>query len=149
MLKFKVLQSNQCFMSSILRIDGETHNFFASVPVLLILFIQFSTMALYAVRISIDSHDFTTRLTAILMLVAMGQATAMFLNVGVNMQKISALYQTLQSIVGEEGIFFVCFRLNLAGIDSRYFTNTLTTQLSLIYSGWCVCVILIYSVVLG
>lgn len=104
-------------MSSIFRIDvakqdnrwtKSTHVFFGSVPVLLIFFTLFGTLASCAMRIFMESYDFTTRLTAMLMFVALSQANTLFLNIAVNMEKLSALYQTLQSIVNA-GIIRFCF----------------------------------------
>lgn len=112
MSKFRILQSNQRFMSLLLHVDvakGDnrrtklSNGFFASMRVLLILFISFASLLMCAVRVSMQSYDFTTRLTAALLFVALAQATTMFVNIGVNIQKITNLYQTLQSIVDNEG----------------------------------------------
>ena len=114
MVKFKVLQSNQRFLSSILRVDIEsqksestksTANFFTSIPVKLILLILFNIALLCAVRMCNQSYDFTARLTAALVFIAMCQAIMIFLSMGSNVKKIVALYQTFQTIVDDEGLF--------------------------------------------
>lgn len=120
MEKFKVLQNNRRFMSSILRIDVEqktnpwmksADNFFTSIPVLLILFILFSIVVSSAVRMQNNSYDFTARLTAALLFIAMFQAIIVLLNMGLNIQKIAALFATLQTIVDSEGIWALGFGL--------------------------------------
>ena len=117
MQKFKVLQSNQRFTSSILRIDIEQKRnpwmrsidkFFTSIPVQLILFILFSILISGAVRVHNKSYDFTVRLAAILGSILMLQAFTVFLDMGVNMQKIATLYQKLQAIVDGVGMAFLC-----------------------------------------
>lgn len=115
MIEFKVLQNNQRFMSSILRIDVEQEKnpwmksadeFFTSFPVLLILFGLFSLLVASAVRMHNNSYDFTARLVAALLLIAMCQAIIIFLSIGVHIKKIVALYHTLQTITDNEGLIF-------------------------------------------
>lgn len=111
--KFQVLQNNRRFMSSILRIDIEQKNdarlksadkFFTSVPVLLILFVLSSALLSSAVQMHSNSHDFTVRLAAALVLIAMCQAFIVLLDMGLNMKDIVTLYRKLQTIVDREGI---------------------------------------------
>lgn len=112
MVTFKVLQSNQRFMSSILRIDvakqkkqfiDSSIGFYSSIPVLLICLNLFGALVSSAVRMSNKSYDFTTRMTAAMTLITMCQTFTIFLNIDLNMQKIAALYQTLQTVVDNEG----------------------------------------------
>lgn len=112
MSKFTVLQNNQRFLSSILRIDVEqkkhprmksTDQFFKSIPVHLILIILFSLAASSAVRTHNSSYDFTVRLAASLIFIAACQVIVIFLAIGKNVQTIVALYRTLQAIVDSEG----------------------------------------------
>lgn len=118
MTKFKVLQSNQRFMSSFLRINMEpqkshstksTGKFFTSIPVNLILLILINILSSCVVKICNSSYDFTARLTAALLVIAMSQSIMIFLSIGFNLQKIVALSQTFQAIVDGEGI---CIQLS-------------------------------------
>lgn len=113
-----VFQNNRHFMSSILRIDVEqkrnqwmksTDKFFESIPVLAILFIMCSAAISNAVRMHNDSYDFTDRLAASLMLIAMSQAITIFLSMGMHMKTIVTLYRTLQAIVDRAGTVFLRF----------------------------------------
>lgn len=115
MAKFKVLEHNQRFLSTKLRIDvdgkRETHlkspdRFFTSTPVLLIAFVLFSVLTSAAVKMSVQSNNFKVRLAAALVAIATFQAITIFLNMSSNMQKIVELYQTLQSIVDNAGMRF-------------------------------------------
>lgn len=108
MSKFKALQTSRRFMSSILRIDIEhkddrwmkfSNRFFKSIPVHLILFIQFSALISSVVKILNQSNGFTVRLAATYVFIALSQAITMFLNTGVHLNKIVALYRTLQTTV--------------------------------------------------
>lgn len=110
--KFKILQANRWFMTSILRIDMEqqnnrwtksTNRFFASYSGLLILSILCGVLISSIVRASTDSLAFTSRLTAFMTIVAMCQAITIFLNTGMNMQNLTDLFQMLQTIVDDEG----------------------------------------------
>lgn len=100
-------------MSSILRLDIEqknnrwtifSHKFFTSIPVLLMLVVLVSVLISSAVKISIQSNGFTVRLAATLVFIVISQATTIFLNSVINMQKIVGLYRTLQAIVDSEGM---------------------------------------------
>lgn len=111
MLKFKVLLSNQWFLSLICGIGVEKLNskseksvskFSSSIPVYLILFTLVYILLSSAVSAYNDSFDFTVRLTAVSITIAISQAIAMFLNMGANVPKILALYQTLKEIVDGE-----------------------------------------------
>lgn len=119
MSEFKVLRSNQRFISSILRVDVEpqqnqsikfTNKFFESIPVFLVLFTLFSVLISCAVRIFYESYDFAVKLTAAIGFIALCQAITIFLSLGVNFEMITTLYQTLQAIVDGDGTesFFVC-----------------------------------------
>lgn len=112
MAKFKVLQNNRRFLSSMLRIDIEQKNdaqlksadkLFTSIRLTLILFFVFSILISSAVRMHNDSYDFTVRLSAFYVFIAIFQEITIFIDMGANMQKILALYRTLQQIVGSEG----------------------------------------------
>lgn len=102
-------------MSSILGIDVEKENngwmksinqFFKSIPVLWILFILFSVLVSSAVRIQNSSYDFTTKLNAALILIAISESIIILLNIGAHVKNTGDLYQTLQVIVDNEGIAF-------------------------------------------
>lgn len=118
--KFKVLQRNR-FMSSIFRIDINQQNspsmngLFATIPVVLIFFTLFGTWVSCAVRISNESYDFTARLTALSIIIALSQAATMFTNIGMTMTNLAALYQTLQTIVDNEGIKLIEFSFEFNG----------------------------------
>lgn len=112
MKKFTVLQNNRRFMSSVLRVYVElkkdarlksADKFFTAIPVLLIFFILFSILLSSAVRIHNISYDFTVRLSAAMILIAVCQAISILLDMGLNMQNIVALYRKLQAIVDAEG----------------------------------------------
>lgn len=120
MAKFKVLQNNQRFLSSVLRIDVERKNdarlksadsFFTSTPVLSMLFIFVSVFISNAVRILNSSYDFTDRLAAALLFIGMCQTITIFLSTGVNMPKSLDLYQALQEIVEGEGESYSIFKI--------------------------------------
>lgn len=122
MEKFKVLQNNQRFMSSILRVNVEpgknpwmksVDTFFTSIPVLWMLFILFGIVISSAVRMHNNSYDFTSRLTAALVFIAMSQAFIILLNMCMKMKNIIALYRTLQAIVNGEGIYDIFYLKSL------------------------------------
>lgn len=108
MAKFEILQNNQRFMSSILRINVEQQkkdptkladNFLSSISVRMILLILFSTVVSCTVRMTSSSYDFTVRSIAALALVSTCQAITICKSMNVHSQKTVTLYQTLQAIV--------------------------------------------------
>lgn len=113
MSDFKVLQNNQRSMSTILRINFEqrnnrwmksTNEFFTSIPILLILFIQFISLVISAFTLHNNSYDFSTKSAYALAIIALSQAITILLNMGLYMQKTVDLYHTLQAIVDSEGM---------------------------------------------
>lgn len=117
MVKFQVLQHNRRFLSTIFRTNVEDTNdprmksaakFSTWIPLQLMLFIicSASSVVSCAVRMFDSSYDFTNRLDAFFLLIALSQMIAVFINMGVNMQKIVALFQTLQAVVDNEGVHF-------------------------------------------
>lgn len=119
--KFNVLHHNRRFLSTALQIDVDgkkderrtpADRFFTSPPVLFVLFILFSMVLSSAVRLHNDSYDFTAKLAAALVLVAMSQATTILLDTGMNMQNIVTFYRKLQIIVDKKGINLSEFRGN-------------------------------------
>lgn len=124
MSKFEVLQSNQRFLSLICAFDAKnkskciksTRKFFTAVPVQMISFVLLVNLLSWSVKMCKNSYDFTARLTAASITIAICQAATIFLNNGMNMQKSSALNQTLQTIVDGQGdcmSFSVNFAQNL------------------------------------
>lgn len=111
MAKFDVLQSNQriilltCGMdvNQKSKVTNSTGKFFTSFRVYVILFVLVNILLSFAAKAFNKSNDFAARLTAASIIIALCQAIAIFLNIGVNMQKMTALNQTLQSIVDGEG----------------------------------------------
>lgn len=106
MAKFKVLQNNRRFMSSIFRIDVEQKNNRWLIPFLLISLILFSTLLSNVVRMCNNSYDFPTRMVAFCMFILMSQPIIILFEVGVSIQKIVALYRTLQVIADSDGMDF-------------------------------------------
>lgn len=107
MVKFKILQNNQRFMASILRINVEQQKKGPlkklvdnlSIPVRMILLILFSTVVSCTVRMTSSSYDFTVRSIAAFALISTCQAITICMSMNVHLQKMVTLYQTLQAIV--------------------------------------------------
>lgn len=124
MAKFEVLHSNHRIISLTCGIDikenskltSVTRKFFTSIPVYLILFILTNILLSCAVKTSNKSYDFTARLTAASIIIALCQGITIFLNIGVNMQKMAALNQTLQAIADGEGDLLLNFNI-------RFYSN--------------------------
>lgn len=114
MAKYTVLEHSRRFISLIFRIDDEerqeqTQNgiigkTFRSIPVYLNIFIICVIILSTSIRVFATSHDFTTKLTAAALLISECQCLAIFMNMGLNMQKITEFHQTLQYFVNGEGI---------------------------------------------
>lgn len=100
-------------MSLLLRIEVKqkkippmktAQNYFPSIPVPFISFITFIPMLLNAVKVLNNSYDFTIRLLAALVVMAMFPALTMILDIGLQTKKLATLYQTFQAIVDSEGM---------------------------------------------
>lgn len=114
MSKVTILQTNQYLMSLLLRIDVKQNEnpsirtgFFPSIRVPLILFSLFNLMLSNAVKVLNNSYDFTIRLLAALIIIAVFPAVTMILDIGLQTEKLAALYQTFQAIVDNEGVPFL------------------------------------------
>lgn len=117
MAKFKVLQSNQWFISSVLRIESgaqkENHwfgmagKFSESIPVYTILIVLCNVLVSSTATLSMQSYTFTTKSVAALTVIIMSQATTIFLSLGAKMQKISAVHQKFQTLIDDNGIRFL------------------------------------------
>lgn len=111
MAKFQVLQNNQRHISLTCGIDYKqkskstksTVNFFTSISVYLILFILVNILISFVVKSYNKSYDFTSRLTAASIVIALCQTITVFINIGVKMQKFAAVNLILQTIVDGEG----------------------------------------------
>lgn len=119
MVKFQVQRNNQRLISLACGIDikrtskltKSTKKFFKSIWVNLILFMMVTMLVSFAVTTSSNSYDFATRLIAASFFIALGQAIATVLNIGVKIPKSIALNRTLQSIVDGEGKLCFLWRL--------------------------------------
>lgn len=100
MPKLDVLRLNQDFMAQLgIHSKEPTNQFYRSPRVYLILGALVSGIISSTLDMFNNSSNFTRKLDAILMIVALSQAVGMFLNYGLKMTKINALYLEFQSIV--------------------------------------------------
>lgn len=80
-----------------------TGRVFKSISAFFNLFVIWGAGLAAAVRVCSSSHDFTARLTAAALFIVQCQCSAMFISMGLNMQKITKLHETLQATVNGEG----------------------------------------------
>lgn len=120
MVKFDVLQNNQRLMSPLgiycnqNQLTPTAHNFFKSIPTYLISFSLINFIILSMVKLCSGSYEFDTRVGTLLAFIANIQAFGLFLNLGLHIEKSTALHQKLQSIVNREGlIFFFTFQIEI------------------------------------
>lgn len=108
MVKFKVLQTNQVFMTSLgihsKHLTEPSNEFFKSIISYLILAALIYSLILSIAQIYVSWSDVTSRLSAMLMAFCACQAIGMFLSIGLNMKKVKELHLQLQAIV-DDGLF--------------------------------------------
>lgn len=105
MVKFKVLQTNQIYMTRIgnysYNLTEPTNEFLYSFSTWVIIITMVIPLISAAILVYNDTYDFTSKLNSVFMFVGLSQGLGAYLNVGIQMKKIKLLHLKLQAMVDQ------------------------------------------------